>query len=220
MIDLPTYVLHRSYESALLGAKVETLQSRATRELLRLVARSIHDNFFFFRFYFYCIIKLWYIFHRGLSEAGLLPLCPMVEACVRQSPDSGTEKRMLTTDPARRSMPWSRGLLLPFVGLPRFPRSCAGRLGEGEVVRLFLSFLHFCVKLCQDVCIYFYYDGSNFVCFACPFYSLCAIFCSLMSHAICRPRNFRSWGHLVVGVRSKEKVATLGEKRLDRRVGA
>jgi hypothetical protein len=77
MIDLPTYVLHRSYESALLGAKVETLQSRATRELLRLVARSIHDNFFFFRFYFYCIIKLWYIFHRGLSEAGLLPLCSM-----------------------------------------------------------------------------------------------------------------------------------------------
>jgi hypothetical protein len=66
-----------------LGAKLETLQSHATRELLHLHARCIHDRFFsFLRFHFYYIIKLWYVFCYGLNEADLLPLCRMVDAFV------------------------------------------------------------------------------------------------------------------------------------------
>jgi hypothetical protein len=62
------------------------------------------------------------------------------------------------------------------------------------------------VGVCTVAC--FTYD--NFWChsFACHFYSLCAVFIPL------RPQYFYSLWRFVVGLRSKERVVTLGEKDL------
>jgi hypothetical protein len=91
------------------------------------------------------------------------------------------------------------------------PEVCAARLGEGKEVRRFFIFFAFLCKMMSDVCIYLIMMVQTWSFLRVLFYSLCAIFRSLMPRTICRARNFCNLG-LPVSCKHRSIISSMVDR--------